>query len=74
MSGHSLGSESHPFVEIQSVYSTVPADWANILLNKESKEITPRFIDWADMTFLSIYLSVCIYIYMYVCIYMYVYT
>ena len=26
--GHSLGGGSYPFAELQSVYSTAPADWA----------------------------------------------
>ena len=27
--GHSLGRGSYPSAEVQSVYSTAPADWAN---------------------------------------------
>ena len=26
--GHSLGAESYPSAEVQSMYSTAPADWA----------------------------------------------
>ena len=31
--GHSLGRGSYPSAEVQSVYSTAPANWANKRLN-----------------------------------------
>ena len=32
--GHSLGRMSYPSVEMQSVYSTAPANWANLFSAK----------------------------------------
>ncbi len=34
--GHSLGGGSYPSSEVQSVYSTAPADWARLVLDKVS--------------------------------------
>ena len=35
--GHSSGGGSYPSAEVQSVYSTAPADWANCILDKYQK-------------------------------------
>ena len=34
--GHSLGGGSYPSAEVQSVYSTAPADWATMHLSDSS--------------------------------------
>ena len=43
---HVGGEESHPFAEIQSVYSAAPADWTNslMLIHMRMRAVTNKWI------------------------------
>ena len=43
--GHSLGGRSYPSAEVQSVYSTAPADWA-MKIQKIAKTFFPKWWIW----------------------------
>ena len=53
-SGHSMMGGSYPSAEKQSVYSTAPADWANI------------YVCACVYIYIYVYIYVCIYIYIYI--------
>ena len=43
--GHSLGGGSYPSAEVQLVYSTAPAVWANTLMEHTAHEIALYIFD-----------------------------
>ena len=51
--GHSLGGGSYPSAEVQSVYSTAPADWASMyvcmyMLNLRSQKLYDNYLLWVQ--------------------------